>query len=156
MHDTKRRRHPMRRTSLFLAVGLALAGAGNSASAVDDKLMATVTSRVSAIETKMIGWRRDIHQNPELSNQEQRTAALVASHLRSLGLEVRTGVGGTGVVALLKGGQPGRVLALRADMDALPVREVADLPYASKAKGRHMGKEVDVMHACGHDGHVAI
>jgi amidohydrolase len=146
----------MRRTSLFLAVGLALAGAANSASAVDDRLMATVTARVSAIETKMIGWRRDIHQNPELSNQEQRTAALVASHLRSLGLEVKTGVGGTGVVALLKGGQPGRVLALRADMDALPVREAVDLPYASRAKGRHMGKEVDVMHACGHDGHTAI
>src|SRR5512141_2911969 len=146
----------MQRTFIFLALGLSLSGAATSAHAIDDQLLATIGSRVSAVETKMIGWRRDIHQHPELSNQEQRTAALVAAHLRSLGLDVKTGVGGTGVVGLLKGNQPGRVIALRADMDALPVKELADLPFASKAKGIHMGKEVDVMHACGHDGHTAI
>ena len=82
---------------------------------------------------------------------------MVAAHLRSLGLEVQTGVANsTGVVAILKGGQPGKVVALRADMDALPVKEMVDLPFASKAKGKHMGKEVDVMHACGHDAHTAI
>jgi amidohydrolase len=146
----------MQRTFIFLALGISLAGAATSAHAIDDQLLATIGSRVSAVETKMIGWRRDIHQHPELSNQEQRTAALVAAHLRSLGLDVKTGVGGTGVVGLLKGNQPGRVIALRADMDALPVKELVDLPFASKAKGIHMGKEVDVMHACGHDGHTAI
>jgi amidohydrolase len=146
----------MQRNPIFLALGLTLAGAATSAQAIDAQLLATVADRVSAIETKLVGWRRDIHQHPELSNQEHRTAALVAAHLRSLGLEVKTGVGGTGVVGLLKGNQPGRVIALRADMDALPVKELVDLPFASKAKGKHMGKEVDVMHACGHDGHTAI
>ena len=146
----------MQRTPVFLALGLALAGAVTSAQAIDEQLLATIGTRVSAVETKMVGWRRDIHEHPELSNQEHRTAALVAAHLRSLGLEVRTGVGGTGVVGLLKGRQPGRVIALRADMDALPVKEMVDLPFASRARGKHMGKEVDVMHACGHDGHTAI
>jgi amidohydrolase len=146
----------MRNNPIFLALGLVLAGAASSAQATDDQLLATIGSRVSAIESKMVGWRRDIHQHPELSNQEHRTAALVAAHLRSLGLEVKTGVGGTGVVGLLKGNQPGRVVALRADMDALPVKELVDLPFSSTARGKHMGKEVDVMHACGHDGHTAI
>jgi metal-dependent amidase/aminoacylase/carboxypeptidase family protein len=108
----------MQRNPIFLALGLTLAGAATSAQAIDAQLLATVADRVSAIETKLVGWRRDIHQHPELSNQEHRTAALVAAHLRSLGLEVKTGVGGTGVVGLLKGNQPGRVIALRADMDA--------------------------------------
>lgn len=146
----------MQRKPIFLALGLTLAGAATSAQAIDDRLLDLVATRVSAIETKLVGWRRDIHQHPELSNQEHRTAALVAAHLRSLGFEVRTGVGGTGVVGLLRGSQPGRVIALRADMDALPVKELVDLPFASTAKGKHMGKEVDVMHACGHDGHTAI
>jgi amidohydrolase len=146
----------MQRNFIFLALGLSLTGIATSAQAVDDQLLAAIGSRVSAVETKLVGWRRDIHQHPELSNQEHQTAALVAAHLRSLGMEVKTGVGGTGVVGLLKGSQPGRVIALRADMDALPVKELVDLPFASKAKGKHMGKEVDVMHACGHDGHTAI
>ena len=146
----------MRSKPIFRAMGLALAGAATSAQAIDDQLLSAIGTRVSAVESKMVGWRRDIHQHPELSNQEHRTAALVAAHLRSLGLEVRTGVGGTGVVGLLKGNQPGRVVALRADMDALPVKELVDLPFASAARGKHMGKEVDVMHACGHDGHTAI
>ena len=107
------------------------------------------------IEKKVIKWRRDIHQNPELSNREFKTAAKVAKHLRSLGIDVETEVAHTGVVGLLKGGKPGKVVALRADMDGLPVKEKVDLPFASKAKGIYQGKEVDVMHACGHDNHVA-
>ncbi|MEO5862990.1 MAG: amidohydrolase, partial [Burkholderiales bacterium] len=104
----------------------------------------------------VIDWRRDIHQHPELSNREFRTAKLVAEHLQKLGLEVKTGVAKTGVVAVLVGGKPGPVVALRADMDALPVVEAVDLPFASKVKGEYEGKEVGVMHACGHDTHVAI
>ena len=107
------------------------------------------------IEKKVIKWRRDIHQNPELSNREVKTAAKVAKHLRSLGIDVETEVAHTGVVGLLKGGKPGKVVALRADMDGLPVKEKVDLPFASKAKGIYQEKEVDVMHACGHDNHVA-
>lgn len=109
-----------------------------------------------AIKQKVIDWRRDIHQHPELGNQEKRTAALVAAHLKKLGFEVREGVAVTGVVATLKGGKPGPVVALRADMDALPVKEQVDVPFASKARAVWDGKDVDVMHACGHDGHVAI
>ena len=105
----------------------------------------------------MIAWRRDIHQHPELGNQERRTAALVAAHLRGLGYEVRENVAVTGIVALLRGeGGPGPVIALRADMDALPVSEEVDLPFASKARTQWEGQEVGVMHACGHDCHVAI
>jgi amidohydrolase len=110
-----------------------------------------------AIEARMIAWRRDIHANPELGNQEKRTAGLVAQHLKSLGYEVREGVAETGVVGLLKGeGGPGPVIALRADMDALPVTEEVDLPFASKVKTQWGGETVGVMHACGHDCHVAI
>jgi amidohydrolase len=115
-----------------------------------------IDDRAKAIEQKVIGWRRDIHEHPELGNQEKRTAALVARHLRALGFEVREGVAVTGIVATLKGGKPGPVVALRADMDALPVKEQVDVPFASKARAVWDGKEVDVMHACGHDGHVAI
>ncbi|MNS41258.1 putative hydrolase YxeP [compost metagenome] len=115
-----------------------------------------IEQRARAIEDKLIAWRRDIHQHPELGNQETRTAKLVADHLRALGMDVKTGVAGTGVVAVLKGGKPGPVVALRADMDALPVKEQVDVPFASKAKGTYLGKEVDVMHACGHDTHTAI
>ncbi len=124
--------------------------------ALDNAVMGDVQKRASAIESKLIAWRHDIHQNPELSGQEIRTAKLVADHLTQLGLEVKTGVGGTGVVGILKGGKPGKVVALRADMDALPVQELVNVPFASKAKGKHMGNEVSVMHACGHDGHTAI
>jgi amidohydrolase len=119
-------------------------------------LAAQIDQRAEAIEDKLIAWRRDIHQHPELGNQETRTSKLVADHLRALGMEVKTGVAGTGVVAVLKGGKPGPVVALRADMDALPVKEQVDVPFASKAKGTYLGKEVDVMHACGHDAHTAI
>jgi amidohydrolase len=108
------------------------------------------------VEQKVIAWRRDIHEHPELGNQETRTAALIAKELTALGMEVKTGVAHTGVVALLKGGKPGPVVALRADMDGLPVIERVPLPFASKAKTTYYGKEVGVMHACGHDSHVAI
>jgi amidohydrolase len=117
---------------------------------------AVLGPRVAAVHEQMIAWRRDIHQNPELSGQETRTARLVADHLRSLGLVVKTGVGGHGVVGVLKGGRPGKVVALRADMDALPVAEATGLPFASRATGRHLGQDTPVMHACGHDGHTAI
>ncbi len=110
----------------------------------------------SAVEQKVIAWRRDIHQHPELGNREVRTAKLVAGHLQSLGLEVKTGVAYTGVVAVLRGARPGPVVALRADMDALPVTEEVDLPFASKVKTQWAGKETGVMHACGHDTHVAM
>jgi amidohydrolase len=127
-----------------------------SAPAQAQAMYPLIAERIKAVEPKVIAWRRDIHQHPELGNQEKRTAALVAAHLKALGYEVREGVAVTGVVATLKGGKPGPVVALRADMDALPVKEQVDLPFASKARATWAGKEVDVMHACGHDGHVAI
>jgi amidohydrolase len=108
------------------------------------------------LEPKVIEWRRDIHQHPELGNREVRTAGKVAEHLKALGLEVRTGVAHTGVVAVLRGGKPGPVVALRADMDALPVTEEVDLAFASKVRTTWAGKETGVMHACGHDTHVAM
>lgn len=111
---------------------------------------------VKKLEPKTIAWRRDFHQHPELGNREFRTAKIVAEHLRSLGLEVKEGVGKTGVVGILKGGKPGPVVGLRADMDALPVAERVDLPFASKEKATYNGQEVGVMHACGHDTHVAM
>jgi len=115
-----------------------------------------VDAAAAALEAKVIAWRRDFHQYPELSNRENRTAAAVASHLRALGLNVQTGVAHTGVVGLLDSGKPGPVIALRADMDALPVAEQVDLPFASKERTTFNGQEVGVMHACGHDCHVAV
>lgn len=112
--------------------------------------------QITQIESKVIEWRRDFHQNPELSNREFKTAEKIAAHLKSLGLEVHTGIAHTGVVGLLKGDHPGKVLALRADIDGLPVPERADLPFKSIAKGTFRGDEVPVMHACGHDTHIAI
>ena len=112
--------------------------------------------RIEQVMPNVVAWRRDIHQNPELGNREVRTAKIVADHLRSLGMEVKTGVAHTGVVGLLRGGKPGPVVALRADMDALPVTEQVDLPFASKVRTTYNGQEVGVMHACGHDNHVAI
>ncbi|EKE84463.1 amidohydrolase [Idiomarina xiamenensis] len=108
------------------------------------------------LNQKVIDWRRDIHQHPELSNREFRTAEKVAEHLRELGLAVQTKVAHTGVVALLKGAKPGPTVALRADMDALPVTEQTDVPFKSTATATYRGKETGVMHACGHDTHVAM
>ena len=108
------------------------------------------------VQAQVVEWRRDLHRHPELGNRETRTAQVVADHLRALGLEPRTGIGPTGVVAVLKGGRPGPRIALRADMDALPVTEATGLPYASTVRGEYRGQPVGVMHACGHDMHVAI
>ncbi len=108
------------------------------------------------LESKVIAWRRDVHEHPELSNRETRTAQLIADHLSALGLETRTGIAKTGVVGILRGDKPGGVVALRADMDALPVTERVDLPFKSTVRTTYLGKEVGVMHACGHDTHVAM
>ena len=141
---------------LFLAVFLS-AAATASAQTTQPAVRADLDRRIGAVLPRVVTWRRDIHQHPELSYQEARTSALVAQHLRSLGLEVQTNVGGThGVVALLRGGRPGQTVALRADMDALPVTEQVDLPFRSRVKATYNGQEVGVMHACGHDNHVAI
>ena len=121
-----------------------------------DGLVAEIDRRAKEIAPRVIDWRHDIHQNPELSFAETRTSALVAAQLRRLGLEVRTGVGGNGVVGVLKGGRPGPVVALRADMDALPVTELVDVPFKSTKRTVYNGVETGVMHACGHDMHVAI
>jgi amidohydrolase len=142
--------------SVRLAVAPALLLVAAPAGAQVPSLAADVEARIAAIEDRVIAWRRDIHQHPELGNREFRTAALVAEHLRGLGIEVQTGVAHTGVVGLLRGGRPGPVVALRADMDALPVTERVDLPFASRVRAEYGGQEVGVMHACGHDTHVAI
>ena len=117
---------------------------------------AELDTALDAIDSKVIAWRRDFHQHPELSNREVRTAKIVAEHLRKLGLPVETGIAHTGVVGLLKTGQPGPTIALRADMDALPVVERTDVPFRSTAKSNYRGEEVGVMHACGHDSHTAV
>jgi amidohydrolase len=145
-----------RRTS-FLALSVALLMSAPAVLRAEDAgLESQVRKRASAVEEKVIAWRRDVHEHPELADQEARTSRLVAEHLRSLGLDVRSGVARTGVVGVLKGGKPGRTVALRADMDALPVKEPPGLPFASKARQAYLGKEVDVMHACGHDAHTAM
>ena len=118
--------------------------------------VADMQEDINAIESQMLEWRRHIHQNPELSNREFKTAAYVEQHLKALGMEVQTDIAFTGVVGVLKGDLPGPVLALRADMDALPVNEQVDLSFASKVTAEYRGETVGVMHACGHDTHVAI
>lgn len=115
-----------------------------------------IETATTKIEPKTIAWRRQIHEHPELGNREFKTAKMVADHLRSLGMEVKEKVGHTGVVGILRGDKPGPVIGLRADMDGLPVTERVPLPFASKAKGTYNGQEVGVMHACGHDTHVAM
>lgn len=144
-------------TPLYAALVATLAFGGSaSAQSATSTLEQQIRKESAAIEEHLIEWRRDIHQHPELGEQETRTAALVAEHLRSLGMEVKTEVGRTGVVGILKGARPGRTVALRADMDALPIREPEGLPFASRATGLYHGAEVDVMHACGHDAHTAM
>ena len=142
----------MRAATLYCVLALSF----TSLSAVADVLNETIADEVAAVADRVVAWRRDIHANPELSNREFRTSELVAEHLHDLGIEVQTGVAHTGVVGVLEGGKPGPVIALRADMDALPVTEKTGLPYASKVRGEYQGREVGVMHACGHDNHVAI
>ncbi|MGV8929621.1 MAG: amidohydrolase [Brevundimonas sp.] len=146
---TFRRLFAVSTLSLALSAGLAHAQSGPVAM---DRIEVAVTAEMP----RVIAWRRDLHANPELGFAETRTAALVAEHLRSLGMEVRTGVGKTGVVGILRGDRPGGTVALRADMDALPVLEATGLPFASTATGTYMGNTVPLAHACGHDAHVAM
>ncbi|MDP3230003.1 MAG: amidohydrolase [Acidovorax sp.] len=147
-------------SAISLATGLLFSGltfvSSAQAQALDAAGLQTIDAAINGVAAKMVSWRRDIHAHPELSGQEVRTAKLVADHLKRLGMEVQTHVGGTGVVGTLRGGLPGKVVALRADMDALPVPENTGLPFASKVKSTYLGKEVPVMHACGHDAHVAM
>ena len=142
----------MKFLSYVIVLATTLSSLTTAAAATD----VTLEQEVDAVIEDVIRWRRDFHQHAELSNREFRTAKVISKHLRKLGLEVTTGVAKTGVVGLLKGGAPGPVLALRADMDGLPVVERTGLPYASKQRSEYEGREVGVMHACGHDNHMAI
>jgi len=150
---------PAKRYPVFLSALLVFAGRATAQRAVvaDPALAADIDRRTAAIADKVTGWRHDIHQHPELGYAEKRTAALVAAHLKSLGVEVQENVGGIpGVVGVLKGGKPGPTVALRAEMDALPVTEMVDVPFKSTVRTTYNGQETGVMHACGHDMHVAI
>jgi len=139
----------MRKTALAFSMFLALSSGGAATAETAQQMVEPLLPQITA-------WRRDLHQHPELSNREVRTSKFVAGELKKFGYEVRTGVAHTGVVGVLKGGKPGPKLAIRADMDALPVTEEVDLPFASKVKSEYLGKEVGVMHACGHDAHTAM
>jgi amidohydrolase len=138
---------------LLVVMPLALFAAGDAQAAIDDAALDAATAKVMP---EVVTWRRDFHQHPELSNREFRTAKVVAEQLRRMGLEVKTGVAHTGVVAILKGGRPGPTVALRADMDALPVTEQVDVPFRSVATTEFRGEKTGVMHACGHDAHTAM
>ncbi|MCM8568125.1 amidohydrolase [Gramella jeungdoensis] len=133
---------------LFLGAVLFISGLINA--------QATLKEEIKEIEPKVIEWRRDFHQHPELGNREFETAEKIASHLESLGIKVQKGVAKTGVVGILEGNRPGKVVGLRADIDGLPVKERTDVPFKSEATGEFRGEEVPVMHACGHDTHIAI
>lgn len=139
----------MRRLCTALLAALAAVTAGPAAAA-------DTAAAAAAVNAQVLKWRRDFHQHPELGNREKRTAGIIAAELKKLGYEVRTGVAHTGVIGRLKGGRPGPRLAIRADIDALPVTEEVDLPFASKVRSTYAGQDVGVMHACGHDAHTAI
>ena len=141
----------MKKSLLLAILGLSTAMAFSQTTS-----KAEVGKKADAIEQKVIAWRRDFHEHPELGNREIRTSDIIAKHLESLGIEVKRGVATTGVVGVLKGGKPGPVVALRADMDGLPVIERVPVPFASKVTGTYNGQQVGVMHACGHDSHMAI
>ncbi len=148
---------PNRVKGLLFASLVAALPLGAQQPVTDAALQAEIDKRTAAIADKVTAWRHDIHQHPELGYQEKRTAALVAAHLRALGIEVQENVGGIpGVVGILKGGKPGPTVALRADMDALPVTEQVDVPYKSMVRTVYNGVETGVMHACGHDMHTAM
>jgi len=155
MHSAIRENRSLRRIAFALSVGASLFGSGVRAEPTVE-LTETIDRGAAAVEARVIAWRRDIHQHPELSNREFRTGALVADHLEELGLEVRRKVAHTGVIGVLRGGRPGPTVALRADMDALPVTEAVDMPFASTVRSTYLGQDVGVMHACGHDAHTAI
>ena len=139
-----------KRTLLSLIIGFAACGSVTAHATIN------IDNQAKKVEGKVIEWRRDLHLNPELSNRETRTAGIVAKHLRSLGMDVETNIAHTGVVGILKGAKPGPTVMLRADMDALPVTEKTDVPFKSTKTAIYQGKEVGVMHACGHDTHVAM
>jgi amidohydrolase len=145
-----------KKMAFLLSFGLGLFALGPKSSAVEKTTDRKVEEIVKSITPSLIEIRRDIHCHPELSMQETRTAALVADYFRKLGLEVRTGIGGTGVLGILRGGKKGLVVGMRGDMDALPITEETQLPFASKEKGVRDGREVGVMHACGHDIHTTM
>lgn len=142
----------MPRLSVLAAPVLLLASAPGVA-AISDRAL---EDAARAVDAQVVEWRRDLHQNPELGNREFRTSQKVAGHLQALGLEVKTGIAHTGVVGILRGGRPGPTIALRADMDALPVTEQVDVPFRSRVTAEYRGEKVGVMHACGHDAHTAI
>ncbi len=141
---------------LVLALPLTTAAVQQPAAPRADDWLKRIEAEAAKIEAQIVAVRRQIHQNPELSNREEKTARLVAEHLRGLGLEVKTGVAHHGVVALLRGGRPGPVIAVRADMDALPVTEDTPFPFKSRVRTQYLGQDVGVMHACGHDVHTAV
>jgi amidohydrolase len=141
----------MKRSLLFAFTIISL-----SSTAQTMATKASISAKADALKDKVIAWRRDFHEHPELGNREVRTSEIIAKHLQSLGIEVKTGVATTGVVGVLKGDKPGPVVALRADMDALPVIERTPIAFASKVKTQYNGQEVGAMHACGHDSHMAI
>ncbi|MFO7276175.1 MAG: amidohydrolase [Pseudomonadota bacterium] len=153
-NENLRRGIPLRTSRIIAAGSAAIVLAASSIAAASEK--ERLEERLRAVEPRVIEWRRDIHRNPELSNREFRTAKLVTEHLKRLGLEVQSGIAHTGVVAFLRGGKPGPTIALRADMDALPVTEEVDVPFRSRATAEYRGETVGVMHACGHDAHTAI
>jgi amidohydrolase len=147
---------PRPAAALLLAAAFTVGGQGSLSAQTPLAVHQQVDHLAEAAMPRVISWRRDFHQHPELGNREFRTSTVVAERLRAMGLDVRTGVAHTGVVATLRGGRPGPHVALRADMDALPVTEALDLPFRSTARAEYNGREVGVMHACGHDAHMAI
>ena len=146
----------MRSSAVLVALLATVPGLAFAQSAPADPMATAIDRQTAEILPQVVTWRRDFHQHPELGLQEVRTAKVIADHLRALGIEVQTGVGGTGVVGILKGGKPGQVVALRSDMDGLPVTEQVDVPFKSTQKAMFNGQEVGVMHACGHDNHMAM
>lgn len=146
----------MRKTMLSSAIAMTISTLISLPALAETNTAKQPTKLLSSVESKVIDWRRDFHQNPELGNREVRTAKIVADHLASLGMIVETGVAYTGVVGILKGGKPGPTVMLRADMDALPVTEKVDLPFKSTKTTNYRGVDVGIMHACGHDTHVAM
>ena len=138
--------------SLILTVLVTISGFAQKT----DKIKSQIDELASEVEPTVIEWRHHLHQYPELSNREFKTAAFIAEKLQSFGLEVQTGIAHTGVVGILKGGKPGPVIGLRADIDALPVTERVPLEWASKEVAEYNGQKVGVMHACGHDTHTSI
>ena len=144
------------RITPLLSAGLLAAALGCAQPANAQIPLSDINARIDQLAGQLVTWRRDIHQHPELGNRETRTAALVAAHLRRLGMEVRTGVAGTGVIGILRGGRPGPVVALRSELDALPVHEATGLPFASTVQTQYNGQTTYVAHACGHDLHIAM